>query len=205
MPDFSRRTVVRGTAWTVPVVAIATSVPAFAASLLPPPPVVNLAGACGNTGANQKGCGIDKTLQVPVTVTNPTSVPIVFQVTSFLVSNTGTAPTVGDGAGTGVYEGVSGIFATNSSFTENVCQAVTTSACPGGANDALPVPQNLVVDSVVVAANTTAYFFVLSQETQSSSEFSATIGTRLLSAACSPIAGTTATLGRDAIPRNNCD
>ncbi len=35
MSDFSRRTVVRGAAWTVPVVAIATQAPAFAASAPP--------------------------------------------------------------------------------------------------------------------------------------------------------------------------
>lgn len=33
MSDFSRRTVVRGAAWSVPVIAIAGPVPAFAASL----------------------------------------------------------------------------------------------------------------------------------------------------------------------------
>ena len=36
MSDFSRRTVVRGAAWTVPVVAVAAQAPAFAVS--PPPP-----------------------------------------------------------------------------------------------------------------------------------------------------------------------
>ncbi len=201
MANYTRRTVVRGAAWTVPVIAVAAPIPAFATSHEPPPPVVNLSGACGNTGTTRKGCGTEKTLQVPVTVTNTSSVPIVFQVTSFLVSNTGTAPVVGDGAGTNVYEGVSGIFATNASFTENVCLPVTSSACAGGAED-----PGSVVDSVVVGPNTTAYFFVLSKETQSSSEFSATISTRLLDAtSCQPIANTSATLSRDAIPRNNCD
>jgi hypothetical protein len=35
MSDFSRRTIVRGTAWSVPVVAIAAHAPAFAASAPP--------------------------------------------------------------------------------------------------------------------------------------------------------------------------
>ena len=37
MTDFSRRTVVRGTAWSVPVIAIAAQAPAFAASA---PPII---------------------------------------------------------------------------------------------------------------------------------------------------------------------
>lgn len=37
MSDFSRRTVVRGAAWSVPVIAVAAPIPAFAASF---PPVI---------------------------------------------------------------------------------------------------------------------------------------------------------------------
>ena len=92
MSDFSRRTVVRGTAWTVPVIAIAAQAPAFAASNVPPPPVDQLRRCLRKHWGQQKGCGLEKTLQVPVTVSNTSAVPIVFQVTSLFTSNTGTAP-----------------------------------------------------------------------------------------------------------------
>ncbi len=39
IPELSRRSVVRGAAWTVPVVAVATTAPAFAASAIPCPVV----------------------------------------------------------------------------------------------------------------------------------------------------------------------
>ena len=85
--DFSRRTVVRGAAWTVPAVAIGVAAPAFAASTTPPPPVINFGGACGNTGSTGKGCGGDKTLQVPLTLNNPGATDIVFQITSMFTCN----------------------------------------------------------------------------------------------------------------------
>lgn len=43
----SRRTLAKGAAWAVPVVAIASAAPAFAASPEPPPPCPTLSGACG--------------------------------------------------------------------------------------------------------------------------------------------------------------
>lgn len=205
MSDFSRRSLVRGVAWTVPVVAVAANAPAFATSQLPPPPGVNLSGACANTGTSTKGCGVNSsgvatagstefTLQVPVTVTNTSAVPIVFQVVSMFTNNGDNPPTAATDPGT--FSGVSGIVATDSSFTENGCTTTTPSGCGGGVQNG----------SVVVAANTTAYFFVLSPRTDNASKFSATITTRLLSAGCSPIAGTTATTRTaTAISKNNCD
>ena len=48
MSDFSRRTVVRGAAWTIPVVAIAANAPAYAASTDPPSP--GAISACKDPG-----------------------------------------------------------------------------------------------------------------------------------------------------------
>lgn len=197
MSDFNRRTVVRGAAWTVPVVAVAAQAPVFAASNQPPPPDVNLGGSCANTGAvPQKGCGIvPKSLQIPVTVRNTSAVPIVFQVVSLYTKNGGPAPTGPDDPG--AVSGVSGIFATNSGFAEHTCGSVKKSTCDGGA----------VNGSVEVAAGATAYLFVVSNENPSSSDFTATITTRLLDAAtCAAIPGTQATKSTvTAISNNNCD
>lgn len=48
-----RRTVVRGAAWSVPVVAIAATAPAYAASWTPPPDTGNV-GACKESGKPRK-------------------------------------------------------------------------------------------------------------------------------------------------------
>ena len=38
MPEYNRRTIVRGAAWSIPIVAVAAHAPAFAASTDPPRP-----------------------------------------------------------------------------------------------------------------------------------------------------------------------
>lgn len=203
MSDFSRRTVVRGAAWTVPVVAVATQAPAFAVSLPPPPPPpnANLGNSCGNVGnTNNAGCGLPKTLQIPVTVNNTTGVDIVLQVTSLFVNNTNdTVPTA---AGTGVFSGVSNIFETNMNFAEHRCLSVTQSFCAGGANgDGSPRD----VDSIVVSPGI-HYYFVNSLSTQSSSTFSAQIETQLLEkTTCTPIPNTFAKVdGVNVTSSDNC-
>ena len=49
MTDFTRRTIVRGTAWTVPVIALAATAPAFATSQ----PICNVTAECKEPGAGQ--------------------------------------------------------------------------------------------------------------------------------------------------------
>ena len=187
MSDFSRRTVVRGAAWTVPVVAVATQAPAFAVS--PPPyvpPTVNLRGACANTGASQKGCGVIKTIEVPLIVSNPTSNPIQFQITGMYTVNTGTAPTP---TTPGAYKGVTGIYTT-------LCNKVSLSeaaACPDGeANGTITVP----------AGANNLQFIIVSAVTGNSSTFSARVEYRLLSADCTEIFADVVAEG--AIASNNC-
>lgn len=63
----SRRTVAKAMAWSVPVVAVAAAVPAYAASGSPPTFVVG--NACKSPGSSCKT--FDKGYQVPVTITNP--------------------------------------------------------------------------------------------------------------------------------------
>ena len=208
MSDFSRRTVVRGTAWTVPVIAVAAQAPAFAVS--PPPyvpPVVDLLGSCGNTGVTTKGCGGKFTLQVPVTVSNPTSSPIVFQVTGMYVRKDGVTPT---GPGPGTLSGIRGIFSTPSLSEpdENNCTAQTqvqqATCTTGGVSG---TPGQVTTSSVVIAANTAAaYFWLESPDSGSADDFTARIEYRLLDAAtCTPISGTLSVQTTTTLPSNNCN
>lgn len=78
----SRRTLVKGTAWAVPAVAVASAAPAYAVSKLPPPPppVFNWGAGCATVGNGKGGCnGNDKTPQVPVYASNTTSQTLQFQ------------------------------------------------------------------------------------------------------------------------------
>ena len=202
MSDFSRRTVVRGAAWTVPVVAVATQAPAFAVSPPPPPPPpsVDFAGACGNTGATQKGCGGKFTLQVPLKVQNTTGVPIVFQITTMYVRNDDTVPGAGPAA-SGTYSGVRGIFSTpNFDMPENVpggendCTAVATSDCLGGVNN-----------GTIVVQPGTQYFWIESVTTGDASKFTARIEYRLLTTDCTPLSGPFVASTPTAISPENCN
>jgi len=97
----SRRTVNRALAWSVPAVAVAASVPAFAAS--GPPPTVLVGVACKIPGASQSRCDPEisqgifagdftKAFAIPLQITNTTSEDLVIK-PSITVTN------VRDGAG----------------------------------------------------------------------------------------------------------
>ena len=109
MSDFSRRTIVRGTAWSVPVVAIAASVPAFAASA---PPIIitgyTEAGKCPGKSAG----GNDNEFTYIFTFTTTTSgvTPSMFTIAGAVVTINGTVFTVKEiktepiaGGGTRIY------------------------------------------------------------------------------------------------------
>ena len=73
----SRRSVARGAAWTVPIVAVAVSAPAFAASAGSAPQVSILGGCrCGTGGGTVKPYRLDVTFTNSTiwtfTITNPT-------------------------------------------------------------------------------------------------------------------------------------
>jgi len=173
----SRRTLMKGAAWAVPVLAVAATSPLAAASgNVPPAPGIDFGGGCGNTGATKKGCGGSQTLQVPLTLSNNTGRDIVFQVVSMYTCNCGTAPTA---AGPGVYSGVRGIFKTPTfGIPQNDCTAVPDrpvggTVCAGGtANGTILVPDG----------TTDQKYWIESAETGSSSTFSATISWRMLDA-----------------------
>jgi hypothetical protein len=73
----SRRTLARGAAWTVPIVAVAVSAPAFAASAGTTPQVTALGGCrCGTGGGTTKPYRLDvsfsNTTSSSFTITDPT-------------------------------------------------------------------------------------------------------------------------------------
>ena len=193
----SRRTVAKGAAWAVPAVAVAVTTPSAAGSGKVPPVLITFGTACGNTGATQKGCGGDKTLQVPLTLSYASAAPVVFQITSMLTCNCATAPTT---TGTGVYAGVRGIWKTPAhtpKTNQNDCTAVTASNCAGGVTNG----------TIVVPANPTAIpmtYWIESAATQSSSSFSTRIAWRLLAADCTVLLTGTAVTAT-AISPTNCD
>lgn len=195
-PGVSRRTVAKGMAWVVPAVAVAATVPLASASpVIPPPPVINFGAACGNTGAAQKGCGGDKTLQVPLTLTNLTGADVVFQITGMFTCNCTTAPTA---PGSGVAVGVRGVWQTPSHSVpnQNNCTATIQSPCPGG----------IAGGSVLVPNGTNAQtYWIESTSNGSSSTFSTTINWRMLDAAtCVQLSAGQAQTA-SAISPANCD
>lgn len=170
---YSRRTVVKGAAWAVPVVAAAAAAPSYAATYPDPPtPDIDFGPACGNTGATQKGCGGNKTLQVPLTLSNHTGRDVVFQITAMYTCNCATAPTA---PGTGVVAGVRGIHETPShAYTDHSnCSPSTPSDCLGGVtNGGVLVPNG----------TTDKKFWIESNSLGDSSSFSSTIRWRMLDA-----------------------
>lgn len=195
MANYTRRTVVRGAAWTVPVIAVAAPIPAFATSHEPPPPVIDFGGACGNTGATQKGCGSDKSLQVPLTLSNPGTEDIVFQITGMFTCNCASAPV---SAGPGVYSGIGGVFSTPSHAVtnQNKCTNAAYTGCPGGVSGG----------SILVPAGTVnATYWIVSATTQSSSSFSSRITWQLLSASDCTVLSSGQAATASAIEPANCN
>ena len=196
MSDFSRRTVVRGAAWTVPVVAVAANAPAFATSHEPPPPVIDFGNACANTGALLKGCGTDKSLQVPLTLSNPLTTPLVFRITAmYTCNNCDSAPTA---PGPDVYSGIGGIYATpdHTKPSHNDCNAKDSGNCSGG----------LTGGSVLIPAGTEdATYWIVSSSTGASSSFQSTINWELLDATTCEVVRSGQTRTASAISPANCD
>jgi hypothetical protein len=84
----SRRTVLAGAAWSVPVIAVATAAPAMAAS---PPVIVDFDGlACKHPGASgtpgDPGGAEFKTYHFDLTVENTTLTDVTVDITSFTVN-----------------------------------------------------------------------------------------------------------------------
>jgi hypothetical protein len=91
----TRRTVAKGLGWTVPVIAVAMPVPAFAASGNPPGTAVgvacklpgNSASSCAEVFAGLPGLDPNKAFAIPFLVNNNTSKPIVLRPSMTITSS----------------------------------------------------------------------------------------------------------------------
>ncbi len=89
MANYTRRTVVRGAAWTVPVIAIGAPVPAFATSHEPPPPSFDFDNGYKNPGNScTSSCIPKQSYGVPVTVQNMSGEDYIIQFTSYFIDVT---------------------------------------------------------------------------------------------------------------------
>lgn len=86
----ARRTIVKGAAWAVPAVVVASAAPAMAASSVPPPPVFDFSNAYKNPGNScTTSCVPKQSYGVPVTVANPSDEDFYIKFTSYTI---GTKP-----------------------------------------------------------------------------------------------------------------
>lgn len=109
MSNFSRRTIVRGTAWSVPVVAIAAHAPAFAASA-PPIVITGYTEAAKCPGKSAGGNDNEFTYIFTFTTTTNGVTPNMFTIAGASVNINGTIFTVKEiktepiaGGGTRIY------------------------------------------------------------------------------------------------------
>ncbi|MBS1673012.1 MAG: hypothetical protein JSS74_03510 [Actinobacteria bacterium] len=79
--NISRRTLVKGAAWSVPLVAVASMAPFAAASGESETPTFNNGLGCASTGTGSGCLNTEKTPQIPFAIKNTSSGPLVFQVT----------------------------------------------------------------------------------------------------------------------------
>lgn len=89
MSDFSRRTVVRGAAWSVPVIAVAAPIPAFAASF-PPVIITGYTEAAKCPGRSAGGNENEFTYIFTFTTTSNNVTPEMFTVAGAVVNINGT-------------------------------------------------------------------------------------------------------------------
>lgn len=132
----SRRTVVKGAAWAVPAITVASAVPAYAASA-PPPPVFDFANAWKNPGNKCTSACIPKqSYGVKVTVSNPSAQDYIIQFTSYAI----------DGDSIGVF-GVTGTMG---------CQAVSgtcAATCAAYAVNSVCIPAGTASKDLYVNSN----------------------------------------------------
>ena len=155
MSDFSRRSLVRGVAWTVPVVAVATHAPAFAASNEPPAPGFDFSKAYKNPGNSCKEpCIPGQSYGVPVTVQNFSGEDYFIQFTSYFIGSN--AQGLG-GTNVGVFGLTTGISGCPKNFPTG-CSAGTCTTNPSLTS----------ANSVCIPSGTTLTIFVTSNDNGSS-------------------------------------
>lgn len=186
----NRRTVAKGIAWSVPAVAVAGAVPAFAVSPPPPPPPPEFDWSlgCATVGNTKDGCAnLAKTPQVPFTITNNTGQTLQFQIL-------GQKSWIGSDPEPLTFTAPGGIY-TNTGVESPCTPEVGITGCGG-------------YESVVVTSGQTLNLWLVGSEMSASSAFFMKIKYRWIQAApCGAVVGPAETIAEpDAIiPSNNCD
>lgn len=176
------------------MVAVGAMAP-MAAATPPPPPKIDFGNACGNTGAEDKGCGGKKTVQVPLTLSNPTGETLYFQIVAMYTCNgCSPAPT---GPGPGVVSGTRGIWKTpHFGSPRNQCTAPTyKTGCGGTTNGTIAVPSGTV----------DATYWIETNPLGDASSFQSTVYYQWIDADCNPVHGTAGLEATSTvIPSGNC-
>lgn len=192
-PNISRRTLVRGAAWAVPVVAVAAIAPSVAASEPPPtttPTFISSAG-CGTTG-NGGGCaGLVKAPQIPFVIKNTTASPLWFQVTGMKSWQMGPPPTTWDTDYPNHYR----LF-TQSSPSSGSCQPEITTTKTCGPDTYL---------SVLVQPNQTLSLWLVGQAQGAASSFTMAVRSRWVYEDCTVAVAQTEASSTQISPSANCD
>ena len=147
----SRRTVAKAMAWSVPVVAVAAAVPAYAASGLPP--IVTQGTACKSPGSSCQT--FDKGYQVPVTISNPDPTKTIW-ITGVTIGSVGTCTNLTNAQSLPVTpfsvapnDSINVIFQANASNSANqACTfsfSVTWGHASNGDNSHSPIPVEVTI------------------------------------------------------------
>jgi len=180
-PKITRRSLVRGAAWAVPAVVVATAAPAFAASTPPPtttPTFVSSAG-CGSVGGGGGCAGLKKAPQIPFVVKNTTANPLWFQVTGVKSWQGGTAPTAWS-TDFGVGKSFR-LFTQNAPSKTNCAPEITSTMTCGG----------VAILSVQVLPGQTLSLWLVGKEDGAASSFTMAVRSRWVDANCNVVVAET--------------
>lgn len=181
----NRRTVAKGIAWSVPAVAIASTAPAFATSHTPPPPVFDWALGCATTGSGGGCADLNKTPQVPFTITNNSGQTLQFQIVGQKSWNDQEDEPLAFSAPGGIY--------TNNANAETPCTPeVGITGCGG-------------FESVELESGESASLWIVGSEMGAASAFWMKIQYRWITEDCATVVVPVTLAQPDAIiPNNNC-
>lgn len=183
----SRRTVTKAMAWAVPTIAVASTVPLAAASVIePPPPSFDWANGCATVGNTNHGCAKqDKTPQVPIVVKNPTGVDLQLQVIGTKSWIDGESEPAGWSQPTGVY--------LNSGSEDNCGSRIDFASSCGGYR------------SITVNAGAEMHIWFVGAQLSNSSAFWMAVQYRWVDPVTCEVAGDVNEARPDVIvPSNNC-
>lgn len=191
-PNITRRSLVRGAAWAVPAVVVASAAPAFAASTPPPTttPTFTSSAGCGTTGSGGGCAGLKKAPQIPFVVKNTTGQPLYFQVTGVKSWQGGSAPADWDtNYGTSFR-----LFTQNGGSTSACTPEITTVKNCGGTNSL----------SVLVQPGQTLSLWLVGAANGAASSFTMAVRSRWVDAACAVVVAETSAASTQISSSANC-